>query len=223
MKFASWLGTLALLSSAAAGCGDDAPGDLPADDAGSSRTPRDAGDARDSDGPLVWRPPDAGRDSGGGTTPTRDAGANAGRACAQPREAVPAFLLPRCGAQTRDCMATCPAAADPGDCRDACLAADTTPPDPSYPINCAACVYLQLFACIDRTECHDAVADAFCCFADRCPTGSPEGCNEQRCPTELSTAVTCGYYADMACLDFLGGMVGQCFPGDSADADAGTQ
>jgi len=119
-------------------------------------------------------------------------------------------------------MASCPDAADPDSCRDACLEADTTPPAASYPIDCAACVYLQLFACIDRTDCHDAVAQAFCCFADRCPTGSPEGCNEQMCASELRTALTCGYYADMECLDFLGGMIAECFPA-AGDADGGAE
>ena len=63
------------------------------------------------------------------------------------------------------------------------------------------------------------MADVFCCIEDKCPAGSPEGCGEQRCQTELSTALTCGYYADMECLNFLGSSIGGCFPaGDDADA-----
>jgi hypothetical protein len=221
MKLASWLGAATLLWSAAAGCGDDDVDEHTAIDAG-PRGARDAAVERDS-GPPVWMPRDAGDgDDEDVVTRPRDAGSLAGRECAQPRDAVPAVLLPRCSAATRDCIAACPAAVDPDSCREACLEADTTAPAAAYPLDCAACVYLQLFACIDRTDCHQSVAEAFCCFDDRCPAGSAEDCNEQMCSSELRAAVTCGYFADMDCVDFLGGMIAECFP-PAEDADAGME
>jgi hypothetical protein len=135
---------------------------------------------------------------------------------------LPAMVLPRCSASTRDCIAACPQSADPEMCRDACIDADTTPPEPRYNLDCGACIYLQLFACIDAADCHEGVADAFCCFADRCPAGSAEGCGEQMCARELDVALTCGYFADMSCLDFLSGMIDECYDASgSAESDAG--
>src|SRR6185503_12037513 len=97
-------------------------------------------------------------------------------------------------------------------------AADTTPAETqtSYHIACPTCLYLQLFACIDAAGCHDGVAELFCCIADKCP-GSPDGCTEDKCGNELMAAVTCGYYADMDCVDLTTGMAGECY----ADATAG--
>jgi hypothetical protein len=223
MKLASLLALAALAAGTAAGCGDDDAVERPAADAGGA--PRDAGE-RDDGGPLVWTPPDAGdrdaADDPDAIAPPRDSG-TAERVCERPRRPVAAALLPRCSAATRDCIAGCPTAADPDACRDGCLEADLTPPNGAFPIDCAACVYLQLFACIDQADCHDAVADAFCCFEDRCPPGSAEGCNEQMCSRELRTAITCGYYADMSCLDFLDNRVAECFPPEGDGSDAGTE
>ena len=222
MKVATWLGIASLLASAAAGCGDDAATAQDSGAQGDGGKRADAGGERDA-GRLVWRPKDAGRSPEDDvvTTP-RDAGGAAARECAQPRNPLPAVLLPRCSMATRDCVAGCAQAADPGMCRDACIDADTTPPEPRYGLDCGGCVYLQLFACIDAADCHEGVADLFCCIADRCPAGSPEGCGEQMCSRELDVAVTCGYFADMTCLDFLSGTIDACYgAGAASDDDAG--
>jgi hypothetical protein len=140
--------------------------------------------------------------------------------CARPRQPLPPALLPRCSADTRACVAACPQAADPDMCREQCLKADTTPRDPTTGVDCSGCVYVQLFACVDRANCHTGVADVFCCIEANCPAGSPEGCGEQHCSSQIRTALTCGYYADMSCLDFLGSSISGCFAAGDADAGA---
>ena len=179
MKASAWLWGCGLCLLVAMGCGDD---DDPAPaDGGSDAGERDAGDS----GPLVWTPKDAGASGSGGSGSVATAGSSGsdGRMCARPRQPLPAVLLPRCAPATRDCVADCAGAAEPGDCRDACVDADTTPPDAMYGVDCSGCVYLQLFACIDKAKCHQGVADVFCCIEDKCPAGSPEGCGEERCAT----------------------------------------
>ena len=138
------------------------------------------------------------------------------------RSPLPSALLPRCSRATGTCLARCTTAADPDSCREACIASDSTPAETTYGLDCGGCIYLQLFACVDAAGCHDGVADAFCCLAEKCPAGSPEGCGEQRCGEELMTALTCGSFANMACTDFTTGLIAQCYGGDvDADADAG--
>lgn len=191
------------------GCESDSPADASAD----------AGDA----GKLVWKPehPEVYDGGNGGAASDasitmRDASSLEGRGCAMTRERLPDSLLPRCKASTRTCIADCMTAANPDDCRGACLKADDTPAA-GFGTNCESCVLLTLFACIDEAGCHEGVAQSFCCFEDRCPAPSADGCTEERCGTELNDAFTCGYYANVGCLDFLGEELSGCFA-DAPDA-----
>lgn len=221
MRARAWLWGCGWCLAAALGCGDDF--EPPREDGGphSVGAGSDAGDA----GPIVWMPKDAGSAGSSGRAGSSGSAGSAGsdaRMCARPRQPLPLVLLPRCSASTRDCVESCTGSADPSMCRDSCVDADTTPPDAMYGVDCSGCIYLQLFACIDRAKCHQGVADVFCCIEEQCPAGSPEGCGEQRCGTELNAALTCGYYADMECLNFLGSSIGGCFPAGGGDADAGS-
>jgi len=222
-----WPSLLSALLVFAVACGDDEDardgGALPSD-ASTDEGPLDA--SRDA---YVWMP-DTGGSGGngasggsGGTSGTGSGGGGGvdGRMCAEPRDYLPESLLPRCSADTAQCIADCAAAADPDTCREVCIDADTTPAEGSFGLNCAACIYLTLFACIDMTDCHDGVAEVFCCIEDNCPPGSPDGCSEQRCGGEIEAALTCGYFADQGCVDILGAQVGRCFAG-SSDEDAGS-
>jgi hypothetical protein len=203
-------------------CGnDDASAESGVDGGQAGTRASGAGTGADDD-PLVWTPVDSGQDDlppidipPPGTDPIEPSGM-----CARPREPLPAALLPRCAASTRDCIDACMETADPDACREACVAADTTPPETMYGLECDSCIYLQLFACIDGAGCHDGVAEVFCCLAEKCPEGSPEGCGEQRCGAELMAAFTCGYYAKEECLTFTAELAGQCFP-PADDADGG--
>ena len=198
-------------------CDEDDPALVPCviDGGGTAGTTKDGG--RDS-GPLVWMPRDSGMTRPPMMTPVVDAGS--GQMCAMRRVPLPSALLPRCSAATAACIEDCTDAADADSCREVCIDADSTPAETTYGLDCAGCIYLQLFACVDAAGCHDGVADAFCCIADKCPAGSPEGCSENSCGEELTTALTCGYFADMACTDFNRGLIAQCYAGN-ADADAG--
>lgn len=207
---------LSLLAGSA--CGDD--DGTGGGDAGGAGSPS----AMNQDAGLpMWMP----RDSGQSLPPidvpppnTGGAGSD-GRMCAMTRNPLPAVLLPRCAASTAECIDGCPEQADPDACRDACINSDPTPAEPMYGLACDSCIYLQLFACIDAAGCHDGVATVFCCIADKCPEGSPEGCAEQQCGAELMAALTCGYSANMECLELTSSLSGQCFAtGD--DADGGT-
>jgi hypothetical protein len=175
------------------------------------------GGRRDS-GPLVWTPRDSGTTRPPAMSPPPDAGS--AKMCAMRRLPLPSALLPRCSRSTGECLADCTTAADADACREACIDADSTPAERMYGLDCAGCIYLQLFACVDAADCHDAVADAFCCIADKCPTGSPENCGQDSCGEQLMTALTCGYFANMACTDFTTGLIAQCYGGD-LEADAG--
>lgn len=217
---------------AVAACGDSAGDDAAKKhgDAGSAAHVSGAQhDAGGDAGKLVWHPDanidfDASDDpSGGGAMQALDAGsALAGRDCAKERMPLPAAVLPRCRASTRDCVAACAGSADADTCRGTCLKADDMPPEPTYGLDCQGCVYLQLFGCLDQGGCHDGVAEVFCCIEDKCPTGSADNCGDQMCGNEIRAAATCGYYKKMECLDFLGGTINQCFEGQSAGTDAGS-
>jgi len=208
-------------------CGDDEGGD----DGGASNT-MDSSAGEDADAALdeyVWVPnAGSGGTGGSGAGGTSGAGAGGtgggspldGRMCAAPREYLPEAFLPRCSADTAACIAGCMNHADPEACRDACISSDTTPAEPQFGLNCGACIYLTLFACVDMEDCHRGVAEVFCCIEDNCPTGAAEGCSEQMCGGEIEAALTCGYYANQDCVDLLGDAIGRCFAGLD-DEDAG--
>ncbi|HEY6559327.1 MAG TPA: hypothetical protein VI072_18710 [Polyangiaceae bacterium] len=133
--------------------------------------------------------------------------------CSNPREPLPDALLPRCSRATYDCIAACMGRADGEACRTACLVADTTPPAAiqGFPVSCATCTILQLFACGERNGCHDPLADALCCSERLCPAGSPENCTDQRCPGENRALGLCLGYAAESCLSYTSGDMGRCF------------
>jgi hypothetical protein len=199
-------------------CGDDTSskpdgGAGPQDGDGGAR---DAG--RDA---YVWIPDSSSGGSGGSSGSGGSTGGSGGsgevRMCAEPRQLLPDVVLPRCSADTATCIAGC-ATDDSGEaCREACITGDTTPPHATTGLNCAACIYLTLFACIDATDCHDGVAEVFCCIEDNCPIGSPEGCSDQMCGAEIQAALTCGYFADQSCVDLLGEPIANCFAADDTD------
>ena len=204
---------------------NDAPAQLAAcaTDGGGSQAsnPGAHADAGERDaGPLVWHPPDAGVIKDPPIKPGTNSDAGSAAMCAMRRSPLPSALLPRCEVGTGQCMAGCTTASDPDSCRKTCLEADHMPAESTYGLDCKGCIYLQLFACIDAAGCHDAVADVFCCLADKCPAGSPENCGDLNCADPITTALTCGYYANMECTDFTKGMIAQCYGGD-VDADAG--
>jgi hypothetical protein len=212
----------ALLLIAIGGCGDDENnGDGGANTLDSS-TDEGVDAGRDA---YVWMP-NAGSGGSGGTGGAGGAGGTGGgsgldgRMCAAPRDYLPESFLPRCSADTAACIAGCMSSADPEACRDGCISSDATPPESQFGLNCGACIYLTLFACIDMEDCHDGVAEVFCCIEDNCPTGSAEGCSDQMCGGEIQAAVTCGYYANQDCVDLLGDEIGRCFAG-LGDEDAG--
>ena len=214
------LSMLVLLALGSA-CGDDDGAAQGGPDGGTAGNGPATGMNEDA-GPLVWTPRDSGQSLPPIDVPPPSGGSGGVDAmCAMTRDPLPAAFLPRCAASTRECIDACADAADTDACRSACIASDTTPPESMYGLACDSCIYLQLFACIDAAGCHDGVAAVFCCLADKCPEGSPEGCSERECGAELMAAFTCGYYAKMECLELTAELAGQCFaPGD--DADGGT-
>jgi hypothetical protein len=216
------------------GCDDDEAlanaevdgGGAPELDGSTGESPKDAG--RDA---YVWNPMGGmGGGSGGGSGGSGSGGSGSGgtggggsggldgRMCAEPRDYLPAAFLPRCSADTAACIAGCVTEADADACRDACISADTTPAETQFGLDCAACIYLTLFACIDMTACHNGVAEVFCCIEDNCPTGSAEGCADRMCGGDIEAAVICGYNADQDCVDFAGDVLGQCFAASNEDA-----
>ncbi|HMJ12187.1 MAG TPA: hypothetical protein VK524_12270, partial [Polyangiaceae bacterium] len=132
--------------------------------------------------------------------------------CSSARQPLPDALLPRCSRATYDCLAACSGESAEA-CRNACLAADTTPPGliEGFPVTCATCTLLQLFACGEEAGCHDPLADALCCSERACPAGSAENCTEQRCPGENRSLGLCLGYVAESCLSYASGAMARCF------------
>ena len=95
-------------------------------------------------------------------------------------------------------------------CRNACLAADTTPAlvIGGFPVNCAACSLLQLLGCADGGGCHAETADFMCCVED---CGGGDACTSGPCAGELQAFGLCTYYTAPECLDFVDGPISACF------------
>ncbi len=136
--------------------------------------------------------------------------------CAMSRQFLPDDVMPRCKASTQDCVIQC-AIDNPDygadDCRNACLAADGTPPGSvlGVPVDCPNCTLAQLLACADQGGCHDETARFLCCL---------EGCAgdatcAQQCSGELQAFGLCVYYSAPQCVDYVDGPMGSCF----AEAD----
>ena len=137
-------------------------------------------------------------------------------ACAEPRASLPASVLPRCSAATRDCVAAC-ALEKPedevDDCQEACQKADTTPADTSLgdAIDCSGCVFNQLVACAENAGCHDEVAGLICCLESCFSSTDPQGCFESKCTGEATAFGYCVYYQDQECVDHSGSWLGACY------------
>lgn len=171
------------------GCGDD-------------DGPPDPVDGGNGDAP-VFMPPDTGlmlRDSGMVDTSVSE--------CMRPRlEPPPEELLPRCSAETRDCVMRCPEEED--GCADLCWAADETPADPDLGA-CGDCVIFDLLACMDAGGCDQEVAEIFCCGERECPPGSAEDCFDVMCQPQLQALFTCGLGMAPGCFEELNGE-GACY------------
>lgn len=139
--------------------------------------------------------------------PTPDAGA---LTCEDPypnlvpiSEANPAeMILPRCASTTAQCIVDCDS---DGDCIDACLVADTTPPlvDGTLSINCDDCITFQSLACFENF-CAPQFAALRCCLEDN-------NCDEAdcaACSAQFSAFTTCRDGDSVLCGDFIG----PCFP-----------
>src|SRR5687767_907319 len=143
------LTVLFLLGALAAACTEDDPG------------PGAGGP--DDDSELVWMPRDAGIPPRQDAGPPTDAGV---RECFD-YPAVPASLLPRCTAATRDCVSACPEGMTGEACRNGCWNGDPTPrsgaPDD---VGCPDCIFRQLISCVDAADCHAEVSAWLCCIVD---------------------------------------------------------
>ncbi len=141
--------------------------------------------------------------------------------CANPRMFVPDTLLPRCTAETHSCVLQCASSPeyDQEACRNACLAADPTPIDPSLglPINCANCTLAQVLACADTEGCHDETA-AFMCCLEGC--GGGDACTAS-CNGELQAFGLCVYYTAPQCVDYVAGAPSECFAAGAVMPDDG--
>jgi hypothetical protein len=128
--------------------------------------------------------------------------------CAKKRERLPASLLPRCSVETATCVTNCALEEEEEyveDCRDACLAADTTPA--AQNVDCQGCVFNQILACAGEKGCQDQTAKFVCC-AQGC---SDEACIDTQCQAETTAFGYCIGYKAEVCYDFGGEWLGECF------------
>ena len=140
---------------------------------------------------------------------------------------VPTEALPRCTSDTAGCVAACELGEPGNTCRNACLAADTTPPGgDGAPGSCTDCVFQQVFACVADNGCAAEVQSFYCCLIDRCSAGDDE-CAGTMCAEQVNTMFICGGMNAPGCFDFLEpSWAGACFadappPMDAGVSDAG--
>lgn len=168
-------------------------------------------------GDLVWMPRDAGIPPRPDSGPRSDGGV---RECFD-FPAVPAALLPRCTAATRDCVEACPADTPGEECRNTCWATDPTPrsgaPDD---VGCNDCILRQLISCIDTAGCHGEIQRYFCCIIDNCPTGE-DACISAMCASEAEGMFICGYTLEPGCFGLTSGDIGMCYAESDPESDAG--
>jgi hypothetical protein len=145
-------------------------------------------------------------------------------ACAVAKNKLPASSLPRCSAQTYQCVLTCEAEKsedEVDDCREACQQADTTPPDPTTGLSCGGCTFHQAQACGEQAGCGDTVAALSCCIQDCVSKPNPGQCFAAECRDEITAFAYCVYYSDPSCLDHSGPWLGACYAAGAPTADAG--
>lgn len=145
-------------------------------------------------------------DAGGPPKPTG--------ACAKPRQPLADSVLPRCSQATRACIELCPQQFEKDneidDCRDACVAADLTPPDPATGLSCNECVFSELLACAAARGCADQTAFLNCCIEDCVRTGDAS-CLQTRCADEIQAFGYCVGYGPTECVSFSEGPRARCF------------
>jgi hypothetical protein len=148
--------------------------------------------------------------------PPSDAGGppKATGACAEPKQPLAASSLPRCSAATRACVEQCPLLSDDddqiSDCRDACIEADLTPPDPVTGHACNGCVFNELLACAASGGCADQSALLNCCIQE-CIRSQDATCLATRCADDLQAFGYCIYYGPIECSDYSAGPIARCF------------
>jgi hypothetical protein len=133
--------------------------------------------------------------------------------------ALPAALMPRCSAETWDCLAKCDVL-DFG-CDNRCIAADTTPPDPQYGITCSSCINYQEYVCSDQNGCHDVNAALECCRRAKCLTSTDPNCLVRSCTSEAYAYGYCLGAVTPTCSSLVLGPARGCFPATVAPRDAG--
>jgi hypothetical protein len=128
---------------------------------------------------------------------------------------LPEAILPRCSKATHECVLACGGDDPDGDddaaeaCRNACLAADVTPPE--LGVDCKTCTVAQLFGCLGAEGC-ELESDRFACCAADC--GSDAECLQNDCAGELQAFALCAYYVAPECLTFIEGPIAACFAAD---------
>ena len=121
----------------------------------------------------------------GATDDTCTGGVCTTRACAEPWSPLPAELVPRCEAATRECLAPCTTES----CINACVAADRTPPSTSG-VTCAGCINYQLTYCTAISGC-EAQLDAYeCCLEANCPARDA-ACTARHCSAQETRYFDC--------------------------------
>ena len=164
-KFAPLLGLVLVF-----GCGDD--------DSRPDIMLMDTGPGTDG-GPGTDTGP--GMDSGPGT----DTGG--ARTCEEMLTPLPGEALPRCAADTLNCIMACGADAM---CQFTCTMDDTTPGVDAGGaiIDCAGCWNYQTLYCLDSQGCHTQLSAFFCCIEDNGCT-DPNNC--PACNAQLSAVNAC--------------------------------
>ena len=139
-----------------------------------------------------------------------------------PIDPLPDTDMPRCEAETRDCVAGCASATDPDTCRGECFMADTRAPlvRADSIVACGDCVNTQVLSCIDTNGCHAEVAAFLCCIVDNCVSGGPT-CIDDMCSTYAQAMFVCGAAAAPECFDLTAGMAGQCYAAAEPTPDGG--
>jgi len=128
---------------------------------------------------------------------------------------LPEAVLPRCSKATHECVLACESDDPDGDddaaeaCRDACMAADATPP--MLGVDCKTCTVAQLFGCLGAEGC-ELESDRFACCASDC--GTDAACLQNDCAGELQAFALCAYYVAPECLTFIEGPIAACFAAD---------
>ena len=141
--------------------------------------------------------------------------------CADRPSPLPPSLLPRCSAETWECIAKCDTL-DYG-CDTRCLAADKTPPNTDFgaPFGCGDCINFQQYQCTDSSGCHDVVAAVECCRRDKCGASTDPNCLFTECESEVYAYGYCLYAVTPTCASLAEGPSRQCFPTNLAITDAG--